>query len=74
MIVGDFYRGIDESETLHTLISMFEILFADEYAIPKYLEKIKSVSTDDLIEVANKYLEKNKLSKAILTPEKTDHQ
>jgi len=68
MITGDYYRGIDESETLHTMINYFETFFADEYAIKKYLEKIKTVSTDDLIEIANKYLREDNLSKAVLTP------
>ena len=68
MIICDFYRGVDESFILHQVIGMFETLFSDENAIQKYLEKIKSVSADDLIEVANKYLEKSKLSKAILSP------
>ena len=70
MIIGDYFRYIDDSLMLHTMLAVLETLVADEYAIPKYLEKIKLVSSDDLIEVANKYLEETKLSKAILTPEK----
>ena len=72
MIIGDYFRGIDDSLTLHTVLVVLETLFADEYAIPKYLEKIKLVSADDLMEVANKYLGESNLSKAILTPEKMD--
>jgi zinc protease len=70
MLIGDFFRGIDDSFTLQTQLTRLEILFADEYAIPNYLEKIKSVSVDDLIEVANKYLGENNSSKVLLTSEK----
>ena len=56
ILVGDFLRGIDSSFTLQTQLARLEILFADESAIQKYLAKVKSVSVDDLIEVANKYL------------------
>ena len=72
MITGDYFRSIDDSLSLHTILAVLETLFPDEYAIPKYLEKIKLVSAEDLIEVANKYLGESKLSKAILTPEKMD--
>ena len=70
--IGDFLRGIDDSLTLQTGLAVLEILFADENTIPKYLEKIKTVSADDLTEVANKHLGDDNLSKAILTPEKMD--
>ncbi len=73
MVIGDFFRGIDDSLTLHISLTKLEILFADEYAISKYLEKIKFVSLDDLIEVANKYFGERNLSKAILTPNKMEH-
>ena len=73
MVIGDFLRGIDDSFTLQIELAGLEILFADEKAIPKYLEKIKTVSADDLIEVANKYFGERNLSKAILTPKKMDH-
>jgi zinc protease len=69
MVIGDFFRGIDHSLALHLQLARLEILFADEYAIPKYLEKIKSVSVDDLIEVINKYIGERNSSKAFLTPE-----
>ena len=72
MVIGDFFRDIDDSSALQTRLAVLEILFADEYAIPRYLEKIKLVSVDDLIEVANKYLGESNSSKAILTPKKMD--
>ncbi|HUU86298.1 MAG TPA: pitrilysin family protein [Candidatus Glassbacteria bacterium] len=70
MVIGDFFRGIDHSLVLHLQLARLEILFADECAIPKYLEKIKSVSENDLIEVANKYLGESNSSMALLTSEK----
>ena len=70
MVIGDFFRGIDHSFILQTQIARLELLFTDECAIPKYLEKIKSVSLDDLIEVANKYLGESNSSMALLTSEK----
>ncbi len=73
MVIGDFFRGIDDPQILEILLPMLEILFADEYAIVKFIEKIKCVSLDDLLEIANKYFGERNLSKAILTPEKTDH-
>ncbi len=72
IILGDFFRGIDYSLALHLQLTRLEILFADEYIIPKYLEKIKSVSLNDLIEVANKYFGESNLSTALLTSEKMD--
>ena len=70
MIIGDFFRGIDHSFNLQVQLTRLELLFADDCAIPKYLEKIKSLSVDDLIEVANKYFGESNSSRVLLTPEK----
>jgi len=72
MLIGDLFRGIDDSFTLQASLASMEILFGDKYALPKYLERIRLVSVDDLIEVTNKYLGESNLSKAVLTPEKMD--
>jgi predicted Zn-dependent peptidase len=72
MVIGDLFRDIDDSSTLHTRLAYMEILFGAEYALPKYLENIKLVSVDDLIDVANKHLDESNFSKVVLTPEKRD--
>jgi len=72
MIKGDLFRGIDDSLTLHPRLADMEILFGDENALPKYLENIKLVSVDDLIEVANKHFGDSNFSKVVLTPEQKD--
>ena len=70
MIISDFFRGIDHSFNLQVQLTRLELLFADDCAIPKYLEKIKSLSVDDLIEVATKYFGESNSSRVLLTPEK----
>ena len=45
MIIGDFLRGIDYSLALHLLLARLELLFADECAIPRYLEKINRLQS-----------------------------
>ncbi len=70
MIIGDFFRGIDHSFNLQVQLTRLELLFADDCAIPKYLEKIESRSVDDLIEVATKYFGESNSSRVLLTPEK----
>ncbi len=72
MILGDLFRGIDHSFDLHSLLARMEILFSEENAITNYLEKIKLISEDELIQVANKYFEESNLSQAILTSKKID--
>jgi predicted Zn-dependent peptidase len=72
MLIGDLFRASDDSLTLHEGLASNEILFKDEYSFPKYLEKIKLVTADDVVEVVNKYLSENDFSRIVLTPEKID--
>jgi predicted Zn-dependent peptidase len=68
MILGAILREVDNPVTLpETLVSM-EMLFADEKALANYVQKIQAVKAEDIVTVANKYLQERSLSTVTLRP------
>jgi len=68
MILGDIYRGVDDAESCGEIISNMEIQFGNENALTNYVNKMKAVTTEELREVANRYLQEENLAMAVLTP------
>ena len=68
MILGDIYRGVDNAESCGEIISNMEIQFGNENALTNYVNKMKAVTTEELREVANRYLQEENLAMAVLTP------
>ncbi len=68
MIVSGILRGIDTTEECQDILTFMEIQFNNEKALVNYLEKVKAVKTDDILSAADRYLQKDNLSIAILSP------
>jgi zinc protease len=70
MILGGALRGIDSPEECQDILAFMEIQFNNEKALVNYLEKIKAVTPENIIEAANTYLQEDNFSAAILKPKK----
>jgi predicted Zn-dependent peptidase len=68
MIRGDLLRVVDDPMGSSELFASCEIKYETESAIINYLQKIDSVLSDDIIDVANRYLHEDILSLATLSP------
>jgi predicted Zn-dependent peptidase len=68
MIRGELLRLVDRSIDFPELIVACEIKYETEYAILNYLKKIGDISSEDIIDIANKYIQSDKLSLVSLSP------
>jgi predicted Zn-dependent peptidase len=68
MILGDVYRSIDDAESCAEIIASMEIQFDNENALIDYISKVKTVTSDDIRDVANRYMQEDKFVTAILEP------
>ncbi len=68
MIAGSILRTLDSPVDFpETLVNM-EIQFGNENALQNYLDKVKTLSTNDIADAANKYLTENNLAVASVSP------
>jgi predicted Zn-dependent peptidase len=70
MIMGAVYREMDSPTNLPETLASLEMLFKKETAVEEYIEKIKTITTQDITEVANKYLQSDSFSAAVLNPKR----
>ncbi len=68
MIFADIYRSFDSPHQLSRLLTDLEIYFEDENVVTDYLERIRSLSGQTIMEVSNRYFEEKNYSEAILAP------
>lgn len=68
MILGSIFQQADNPLGCPAMLAETEILFHSEHAITDYLKQVKKVAADDIIRVANKYLDEDSFSTAIITP------
>jgi predicted Zn-dependent peptidase len=68
MIMGAIYREMDSPMNLPETLASLEMLFKKETSLEEYIQKIKSMTMQDIIAVANKYLQPDNFSEAILNP------
>jgi predicted Zn-dependent peptidase len=68
MILGDVARGIDDPQELPRLMADTELMFSNEKELSNYLERIRSLTSNDVMNIANKYFKEENYSTAILTP------
>lgn len=68
MIRGELLRLVDRSIDFPELIVACELKYETEYAILNYLTKIGNTTSQDIIDVANKYVQSDKLSLVSLSP------
>lgn len=68
IIRGEILRLVDMPSSFSSFLASCEIKYKTEYAILDYLTKINDASSKDIFNISNKYLRKNNLSLAILSP------
>jgi predicted Zn-dependent peptidase len=68
MIAGTILRTVDSPVDFPEVMAVMEMHFNSENALQEYLEDVKALSANDILEVANKYLTEEKISTAVLYP------
>jgi zinc protease len=68
MILGDIYRGVDNPESCAEILAIMEGQFGNENALINYINRVKAVTTDDVRDVANRYLQEDRFATAIIAP------
>ncbi len=68
MMLSGILRGIDSPEECQDILAFMEIQFNDEKALVSYLDKIKAVTTKDILSVAELYLQEDKFTTAVIAP------
>lgn len=71
LIMGASLRGMDDPKECSEIIAYMEMQFKSGKALVDHLSKIKAVTTDNIIETANVYLQEDYLSTVILKPKMT---
>ncbi|MGE5575329.1 MAG: M16 family metallopeptidase [Ignavibacteria bacterium] len=70
LIVGGILRGMDNPQESLEIIAYLELQYESELALVDYIAKVKAVSSERLMNVANAYLDEEMLSTVILQPKK----
>jgi predicted Zn-dependent peptidase len=68
LILSGILRGIDNPDECQDILAFMEIQFNNEKSLGSYLEKIKTVTTTDIQNAAQTYLQEDNFNTAILTP------
>ena len=70
LILGAALRGMDNPQECMEILAYMEMHFKSERALVNHIAKIKAVSSNDILEAANTYLQESCLSTVILKPTK----
>ena len=70
LLLSVIFRAIDNPHELCRIIAFDEIHFEKENVLLEYTDKIKSITKQGILEVANKYFQDKKYVTAILKPKK----
>ena len=68
LIISDVFRAIDSSSQLPRVMVDSEIYFENENLLATYIDKTRSLSEEDVKEVADKYFQENNYATAIVVP------
>jgi predicted Zn-dependent peptidase len=69
-ILGASLRGMDDPQECQEIIAYMEMQFKSEKALVDHINKVRAVSSKDIMQAANKYLQEDYLSTVILKPTK----
>lgn len=70
LIVGASLRGMDDPQECQEIIAYMEMQFKSEKALVDHITKVKAVSSQDIMDAANTYLQEDFLSTVLLKPKK----
>jgi predicted Zn-dependent peptidase len=68
LMLSGILRGIDSPDDCQSILAYMEIQFNHEKALIEYLDKIRAVTTTDILDVAQTYLHEDNFTTAILKP------
>lgn len=68
LVLADIYRAFDNPHLLPRLLTDLEIYFENENAAADYIERIKSLTEQNVLEVSSKYFQEENYAEAILAP------
>lgn len=68
MIVGTVLRTVDSPVDFPQTMAVMEMQFGDQHALQDYLDQINAVSAQDIVMVANRYLNEDNFSTAVISP------
>jgi predicted Zn-dependent peptidase len=68
LIVGASLRGMDDPQDCSEIIAYMEMQYKSENALVDHVTKVKAVSSENILEAANKYLREDWLATVILKP------
>ena len=71
LIMGASLRGMDDPQECSEIIAYMEMQFKSGKALVDHLSKIEAVTTDNIIETANVYLQEDYLSTVVVKPKMT---
>ena len=70
LMMGASLRGMDDPQECSEILAYMEMQFKSENALVDHIAKIKAVSSEDIMDVANTYLQEDCLSTVLLKPAK----
>lgn len=68
LIIADILRGMDNPQDCPEILAYLEIQFKSEQSLVDYIAKVKAVSSENIMEAANTYLQEDCLSTVLLKP------
>ena len=68
LITAEILRGMDNPQECSEIIAYLEMQFKSEMALVDYIGRIKAVSSEDIVEAANTYLQEDCLATVLLKP------
>jgi predicted Zn-dependent peptidase len=68
LIVGASLRGMDDPQDCSEILAYMEMQYKSENALVDHVEKVKAVSSENILEAANTYLQEDRLATVILKP------
>jgi predicted Zn-dependent peptidase len=70
MIIGASLRGMDDPQECSEILAYMEMQFKSEKALVNRIARVKAVSSEDIIDAANNYLQEDCFSTVLLRPMK----
>lgn len=70
LIIAEIMRGMDNPQVSSEILGYLEMQFKSEKALIDYISKVKAVSSENILEAANSYLQEDCLATVVLKPKK----
>ena len=68
LITAEILRAIDNPQQSSDILAYMEIQFKSEKSLADYIDHLKAVTSENILEAANTYLQEDSFSTILLTP------